>query len=50
MMTEKRKKPTTAELMERIKALEEALRAANDEIKKLEARPYIRNFSTNSFM
>mgnify|MGYP000936591257 CR=1 FL=1 len=49
-MTEKRKKPTTAELLERIKALEEALSAANDEIKKLESRTYIRNVSTNSFM
>lgn len=44
------KKPTIADLMERIKALEEALRAANAEIKKLEARPYIRNVSTNSYM
>lgn len=44
------KKPTIAELLERIKALEEALRTANAEIKKLEARPYIRTVNTNSFM
>jgi hypothetical protein len=44
------KKPTIAELLERIRALEEALKKANAEIARLEARPYIRNFSSNSYM
>jgi uncharacterized protein YhaN len=44
------KKPTIAELLERLKALEAELKEAKAEIKRLEERPYIRNFSSNSYM
>jgi len=44
------KKPTIAELLERIQKLEAELKKANAEIKRLEERPYIRNFSSNSYI
>jgi hypothetical protein len=43
------KKPTTAELLERIRALEEALKKANAEIMALKSEPRIRSYNPNSF-
>ena len=44
------KKPTIAELLERLKKLEAALKEAEAEIARLKSEPRIRNFSSNSFM
>lgn len=49
MINKKPKKPTTAELLERIQKLEAALQEAKAEIDRLR-RNGIRNVNTNSFM